>query len=130
MTVIIVRIAIVIVVKCMPEPYVSVIHTITSIDILQWCILRYHLRCIVQYKRAFISLFLQEVQKCTYTPRCRRCSGIAEHCVRRTCSRSLHSNCLRQGSTPHCPRYRLSAVTNRPPCHITGHHATYMYMMI
>ena len=36
--------------------------------------------------------------------------------VRRTCSRSLHSNCLRRGSNPHSLRYRPSPLTNRPPC--------------
>jgi len=32
------------------------------------------------------------------------------NCVRRTCSRSLHSNCLRRGSNPYFPCYWPSAL--------------------
>src|SRR6218665_3442020 len=39
------------------------------------------------------------------------------NCVRRTCSRSLHSNCLGRGSDPYSPRYRPSSLTAWPPCH-------------
>ena len=39
------------------------------------------------------------------------------NCVRRTCYRRLHSNYLRWGSNPYSPCYRLSALTDRPPCH-------------
>ena len=42
---------------------------------------------------------------------------LQSHCVRRTCSRSQHSNCLIWGSNPYSESYRLSALTNRPPCH-------------
>ena len=38
-------------------------------------------------------------------------------CVRRTCTRSLHSNCLGRGSKPYSMRYRQSTLTNRPTCH-------------
>ena len=34
------------------------------------------LRITIQYNWALVSPFLQDVQKCTYTPRRRRCSGI------------------------------------------------------
>ena len=37
--------------------------------------------------------------------------------MRRTCSRSLHSNCLGRGSNTYSPRYRPSTLTNRPPYH-------------
>jgi len=37
--------------------------------------------------------------------------------VRRTCSRSLHSNCLGRGLNLYSPRYRSSALTDRPTCH-------------
>src|SRR6218665_1002328 len=40
------------------------------------------------------------------------------NCVlRRTWSRSLHSNYLGRGSNPYSPRYRSSTLTNRPPCY-------------
>src|SRR6218665_4174318 len=61
--------------------------------------------------------------KCTYTPRRCRCSDIAEHCVRRTCSRSMHTStqCLsRTRLEPYSPRYRLNTLTNRPPRHATN----------
>jgi len=35
---------------------------------------------------------------------------LQSNCVRRTCSRSLHNNCLRRGSNPYSPRYRSSAI--------------------
>jgi len=38
------------------------------------------------------------------------------NCVRRTCSRSLHSSCLGQESNTYSPHYRPSALTNRPTC--------------
>src|SRR6218665_3911097 len=42
---------------------------------------------------------------------------LQSNCVRSTSSRSLHSNCLGRGSNPYCPRYKPSALTNRPSCH-------------
>ena len=33
-----------------------------------------------------------------------------------TCSRSLYSNCLRQGSSPYSPHYKPTALTNQTPC--------------
>jgi len=33
-----------------------------------------------------------------------------------SCSRSLHSNCLRRLLNPYSPHYRLTSLTNRPPC--------------
>src|SRR6218665_1980507 len=37
------------------------------------------------------------------------------NCVQRTCSKFLHrSNCLGRGSNPYPPRYRPSALTDRP----------------
>jgi len=32
------------------------------------------------------------------------------YCVRRTFSRSIHSNCLGRGSNPYSPRYRSSSL--------------------
>src|SRR6218665_4015504 len=41
--------------------------------------------------------------------------ALQSNCVQRTCSRSLHGNCLERGSNPSSPHYRQSA-TNRPLC--------------
>src|SRR6218665_3638959 len=41
---------------------------------------------------------------------------LQSNCVRRTSSRSLHSDCLGRGSNPCSTRYRAAALTNRPPC--------------
>src|SRR6218665_1832488 len=43
---------------------------------------------------------------------------LQSNCVRRTCSRSQHSNCLGRGSKLYSPRYRPSALTDRPLFHI------------
>jgi len=43
--------------------------------------------------------------------------------VQRTCLRSLRSNCLRWGSNPYSPRYRPSALTDRP-CATQSHKLT------
>src|SRR6218665_1188086 len=61
--------------------------------------------------------FLQEVQKCTYTPWRRKCSNIAEELCAKNLLKVPHSNCLGQGSNPYSLCYRPSALTNRPPCH-------------
>ena len=50
---------------------------------------------------AFIAPFLQEVEKCTYT---QHAVELQSNCVRRTCSRSLHSNCLGRGANPYSPQ--------------------------
>ena len=42
---------------------------------------------------------------------------IQSNCAPRSCARSLHSNCLGRDSNSYSPRYRPSALTNRPPCH-------------
>src|SRR6218665_1418344 len=42
---------------------------------------------------------------------------LQSNCVRRTCSKSLHSNCLGRGSNTCSPCYRSSALTNEPVCH-------------
>ena len=47
--------------------------------------------------------------------------ALQRNCVRRTCSRSVRSSCLRRGSNPYSAHYRLSALTDRPPCHSTRH---------
>src|SRR6218665_2297282 len=41
---------------------------------------------------------------------------LQSNCVQRTCSRYLHSNCLRRGSNPYSPHYRPIALTNRQLC--------------
>ena len=41
---------------------------------------------------------------------------LQSNCVRRTCSRSLHSNCLIRGSNRYSMRYRPTTLTYRPLC--------------
>src|SRR6218665_1652313 len=41
---------------------------------------------------------------------------LQSNCVRRTCSRSLHSNCIGRGLNPSSPRHRPSALTDRRMC--------------
>jgi len=45
---------------------------------------------------------------------------LQRNCVQRTCSRSLHSNCLGWGSNLYSPHYSPTALTSRPPCHTFG----------
>jgi len=40
----------------------------------------------------------------------RWCNGIAEHCVQKTCSTSLHSNCLRRCLNPYSSCCRSSTL--------------------
>src|SRR6218665_2451953 len=63
-----------------------------------------------------IALFLHKVQKCT---RLNSADAVVlpSDCVQRSCSRSLHGNCLRQGSNLYSTRYRLTALTSLPPYH-------------
>ena len=50
---------------------------------------------------------------------------IAEQlCAKNLLKVPIHSNCLGRGSKTHSPRYRPSALTNRPPCHTIGYCAT------
>lgn len=58
------------------------------------------------------------VCKCTWPND--RTSVAQSYCDWRTCSMSLHSDCLRQDSNPDSPRYRPSLLTNRPSCHMLG----------
>jgi len=41
---------------------------------------------------------------------------LQSNCVRRTCSRSLHSNCFGRGLNPYSLCYKLSDLTDRPSC--------------
>ena len=62
-------------------------------------------------------LALHEVQKCTYTPRQRRSAVLLQsNCVRRTCSRSLHT-------IQWLSRTRLEPVLSE--LKLVGHRATY-----
>lgn len=42
-----------------------------------------------------------------------RRSVVLSSCEQRACSRSLHSDCLSEGSNPYSPRYKPSNLTNR-----------------